>query len=557
MSDFAEPRDERPSNADLDVLIERYLVGNLTEDDARRLLERIETDSNLGQSILDQFLVDTMLRGLCGARTTIGTPIPPEARGHGGASGRVSPRRGLFDRSTIAVAAASVALIVGAIVWSKKPLRESAPSDRGRESSQAVLFIEPTTASVAVLARSVDVSWSDPSRSYEVGSPLNPGWLRLQSGLAEIEFYSGARVVLEGPGELELRSSIEAYCSSGRLSAEIPPSARGFRIGTPSGAVVDLGTEFGLDVTGAGSEVHVFKGEVELHADFRPKRSLKEGEAAAIDKASSVRMFAANPTAFATPAVMRSKSAESLRRRYDAWRTASARWNSDPSLLVRLDFEGLAPGDQTLPNRANSGSTIGPATIVGCGRVEGRWPGKGALEFRGVGDRVRLDVPGEISSLTFAAWVRVNGLDRRFNSLFMSDDFKAGATHWQILNNGRIRLGVAGRSGAGHVDYDSPVVFTPERLGRWVHLAVVFDADRRQVIHYVDGRPVSSNPVRNVFALRVGPAEIGNWSSATRVDRSPIRHYSGRIDEFSFYRRALDEAEIGEISGLASGADDS
>src|SRR5205085_337770 len=133
-------------------------------------------------------------------------------------------------------------------------------------------------------------------------------------------------------------------------------------------------------------------------------------------------------------------------------------------------------------------------------------------------DRVRLEVPGEMSSLTFAAWVCVNGLDRRFNSLFMSDAFRAGATHWQVLNDGRVRLGIAGEGKSGHVDYDSPVVFTPERLGRWIHLAVVFDANLRQVIHYVDGRAVSREAVRSRTPLQVGPAEVGNWSSGSRAD---------------------------------------
>lgn len=38
-------------------------------------------------------------------------------------------------------------------------------------------------------------------------------------------------------------------------------------------------------------------------------------------------------------------------------------------------------------------------------------------------DRVRLSVPGTTDAVTFAAWVRVQGLDRKINSLFMSDGF--------------------------------------------------------------------------------------------------------------------------------------
>src|SRR6059058_2486386 len=72
--------------------------------------------------------------------------------------------------------------------------------------------------------------------------------------------------------------------------------------------------------------------------------------------------------------------------------------------------------------------------------VEGRWPDKHALEFRSVSDRVRLSVPGEFESLTLAAWVRVQGLDRQFNSLFMCDGFKAETLHWLIRKDGVLGL---------------------------------------------------------------------------------------------------------------------
>ena len=43
---------------------------------------------------------------------------------------------------------------------------------------------------------------------------------------------------------------------------------------------------------------------------------------------------------------------------------------------------------------------------MGGGRTEGRWAGKPAFHFRNVADRIRVEVPGEFSSLTLAAWIR-------------------------------------------------------------------------------------------------------------------------------------------------------
>ena len=110
MSDIPEPPDERSSLDDVDELIERYLVGNLTEAAAERLLERVETDPNMGQSILEQFTIDTMLRSLCGARTAMRAPISSLVR-DGGGSDRDMTRVGRFNRSTVAVSAACIALI--------------------------------------------------------------------------------------------------------------------------------------------------------------------------------------------------------------------------------------------------------------------------------------------------------------------------------------------------------------------------------------------------------------------------------------------------------------
>ena len=114
----------------------------------------------------------------------------------GGATGRA-----------VAMTTCFLALAVGLAFW----LKHSAPR-------------ETTSAAVAMLARVVDARWKPGAKSLQVGSALEPGWLRLESGLAQVDFYSGARVVIEGPAELQLLSPNEASCPSGRLLAEVPRS---------------------------------------------------------------------------------------------------------------------------------------------------------------------------------------------------------------------------------------------------------------------------------------------------------------------------------------------
>ena len=89
---------------------------------------------------------------------------------------------------------------------------------------------------IAMLNRTADAQWNQSGERPRLGTPLEPGRLRLESGLAQIVFYSGARVVIEGPAQLELVSPTEVSFSNGRLTAEVPPQARGFRIRTAQAA---------------------------------------------------------------------------------------------------------------------------------------------------------------------------------------------------------------------------------------------------------------------------------------------------------------------------------
>ena len=97
-----------------------------------------------------------------------------------------------------------------------------------------------TSKAVAMLNGVVDAQWTSRDEAPRLGAPLDPGWLRLKSGLAQVVFYSGARVVIEGPAEFQIISPSAASCRAGRLTAEIPPQARGFQIATPQMNVTDL-----------------------------------------------------------------------------------------------------------------------------------------------------------------------------------------------------------------------------------------------------------------------------------------------------------------------------
>ncbi len=131
---------------------------------------------------------------------------------------------------------------------------------------------------IAVLTRAIDVEWEHPKRfQAEPGQAVEAGWLRLASGIAELNFGSGATVSVEGPAYLRVDSPMHCFSKSGKLAANCPESAHGFTVRFPGGKVVDLGTEFALNTEREGkTDVHVLEGEVIVSLTDKDERTIKE-----------------------------------------------------------------------------------------------------------------------------------------------------------------------------------------------------------------------------------------------------------------------------------------
>ena len=191
--------------------------------------------------------------------------------------------------------------------------------------------------------------------------------------------------------------------------------------------------------------------------------------------------------------------------------------------------------------------------IFGCDWGEGRWPGKAALEFNHICDRVRLPVPGAYESLTYLAWVRVDSLPNRWNSLALVDTLKTGETHWQIRRDGSLELSV--RIAGGKTAWDhliSPPVITQEHFGKWIQVAAVCDGRTGSMTLYFNGRMVATKFLTQKRALTLGTVELGNWSpSAKKMDPNyAVRDFHGRMDEFALLSRPLSSQEIRRLYDL-------
>ena len=118
----------------------------------------------------------------------------------------------------------------------------------------------------AVITDSVNAKWSDDLRPDGIGEELSldDGDLWLQSGFVKLLFGSGAEVIIESPARFEVLSATELNVINGRTYSKVPERAKGFTVLTPNSQVIDLGTEFGVEVLGGSSSVHMVKGKASV-----------------------------------------------------------------------------------------------------------------------------------------------------------------------------------------------------------------------------------------------------------------------------------------------------
>jgi hypothetical protein len=131
------------------------------------------------------------------------------------------------------------------------------------------------------------------------GSALNPGTLKLKSGVAEIAFRGGGEVLIEGPADFDVTGPDGGFLRRGRLAAKVP-GGTAFRVAMPGVTVTDAGGEYGLVRDEAGqSEVHAFAGKVGADPAGQPTRWIEKA-AARIDAAGrTITPMPLNAVAFA------------------------------------------------------------------------------------------------------------------------------------------------------------------------------------------------------------------------------------------------------------------
>ena len=145
-----------------------------------------------------------------------------------------------------------------------------------------------------VITMSDDCKWmfdreSRPRESKKDGLAVSPGAVvRVIDGEMTLEFVNGVQLKLVGPALFGAESSMRGRVLSGKCRTTVSPGAEGFTLETPNASVIDVGTEFGLEVDQLGhSDVVVYEGAVVVDSDgindrSERRMSLLQGEAVRI-----------------------------------------------------------------------------------------------------------------------------------------------------------------------------------------------------------------------------------------------------------------------------------
>lgn len=244
------------------ALVDDYLDGEVSSEGHAELTSVLSHDARF----LKAFVVESCLHHElhCALRRVNTQVISGESTLSGVSSGKsiVFWFAPWALRSTAAATMLVALLFYGSFAflsWNLRP--QQSPSHRWTSE-----IVQPQRASyVAILSEAKQCEWVSSGLAPSRGQSLPAGELELKAGVAEIAFNDGARVVLEGPARMSLESPHLGYLHHGKLVARVPHRAIGFTVETATATVVDLGTEFAMQVDQRGdTEVLVFEGKVAL-----------------------------------------------------------------------------------------------------------------------------------------------------------------------------------------------------------------------------------------------------------------------------------------------------
>ncbi|MBI1370695.1 MAG: hypothetical protein GC162_18815 [Planctomycetes bacterium] len=237
-------------DAQIGSMLSAYLEGSLEADQFGPFESWLNADRDHAALLIEQTQLARLLRQTLHDAAFADAPVAIPAKVHGDRAVARSPRW-RFVAGAIAAAMAIVAL-----GWATRFMAPA--TDPPKPPSGAA-------APVAVLLGAENVVWDSEHRN--IGETLAKQTLRIASGSMNLQLWSGATVMLQGPAEFAIDGPAESHLTYGRVLIEAGAHAAGFTVHTPHFDVVDLGTAFTIDVDREGEgHVSVLQGVVEVYS---------------------------------------------------------------------------------------------------------------------------------------------------------------------------------------------------------------------------------------------------------------------------------------------------
>lgn len=310
------------NNRHLHNLISRWLNEAIEPEEFRELQEALKESADARDVYLDYMSVNA---GLC-KLFSLGAPVAEDLIANGPIAEDVEFARagGLSGRSITIVPRAIVLLAFaaglllalgiwrGAGLWEQelgKPELAQGGLAQGGAVSEQLATDEPAMEEPAILTQIQPVSdtcrwYTEPAQRAQAESYRTGDIIRVTSGKLSLQYPCGTTVVLHSPSAYQLISNQDAKMLVGRLTATVSEAGKGFSVVTPRMTVIDLGTQFGIEVDNYGAtDLVVFKGEVDVdyHDDQVSTQRLTMGEAVHLDEAgTNSRIVSINHSTYAS-----------------------------------------------------------------------------------------------------------------------------------------------------------------------------------------------------------------------------------------------------------------
>lgn len=483
--------------------------GCISADDHRLLMERMRNDRRLRDQYLEHMALISALHAQATSVAGIEGRVP----------GRLTPLEETSRRrfaGALMFAAAAVVVFAGvlAIIGAPKPKPGEIRAAEGA-------------------AWRIHAGGPDGQNGFREGTRVV-----VDRGVVEMATQQGTRVVLEGPADFTWKGPLQGELRAGQAWFEIAPQDIGYVVRTQRLRLTDLGTAFGVRLTGGMDEVHVSDGLVRVESllpNITP-RELRAGEAAIADAVGRTREIAFDGRGFqqtlpAHPPFVRwsfeGKSGEILSATgTDAAKAELSLADQSPDVVPGV-FGGQALNLETADRGAFS-----------------RFPG-----ILGGGPR------------TIALWVKGRPVPSRFNEDLI--EIHPTLVYWGRGDNGhKWHLVLSADGTALVVQWGGSWLNTPlsdgatALDGQWHHLASVFtgrigDGGVPEIIHYHNGQRLATGDVRQLAPILTLPnthpengLAIGYPNEWSRI---PNRVSPWHFDEVVIVRHPLDARQIREL----------